>query len=399
MNRRDRLARIGTAPNDEQWTAIATRSPSPGAGWLLLVASTGIICKPGCAARIPGREQVRIVPDLETGLAAGARPCLRCHPDRPAGQALAPKTNSEAVSEAVSRLASAVEAGVEPPSDVDLAAALGVPERRLRDAFRTALGVTPREWTAARRAERLRVHLNGGGNGNGDGGILGAVFDAGYGSASNAYEAASATLGMAPGKYRSGGEGETIRWTLTAIPDGVALVAATERGLCAVRLANEPASPRASASLEAELRSEYPRATLKRDDSGLAGLAGIVADLAAGRPRPEASGLPLDVHATAFRKRVWEAMRAIPWGETRSYGQLAAAAGVPGAARAVGSACHDNPIPIVVPCHRVVGSDGSLHGYRYGLARKKQLLDAEKGSASRPAETRPLASRTAAARR
>jgi AraC family transcriptional regulator of adaptative response/methylated-DNA-[protein]-cysteine methyltransferase len=176
---------------------------------------------------------------------------------------------------------------------------------------------------------------------------------------------------MAPGRFRAGADGVSIRWTIAPIPDGVALVAATVRGLCAVRLGQ------AAETLAAELRREFPRAKLARDDASLADLAVLVSDLAVGRRRPDADTLPLDVHATAFRRRVWEALRRIPAGETRSYGQVAAAVGAPGAARAVGTACAQNPVPVVVPCHRVVGAHGSLGGYAYGLARKRQLLDAE----------------------
>jgi AraC family transcriptional regulator of adaptative response/methylated-DNA-[protein]-cysteine methyltransferase len=154
----------------------------------------------------------------------------------------------------------------------------------------------------------------------------------------------------------------------------MALVAATDRGLCAVRLGRE------QVALESELRAEFPRAAVTRDDKGMAEMAALVSDLAVGRPRPDVSDLPIDVHATAFRRRVWEALRRIPAGETRSYGQVAAAIGAPKAARAVGAACGANPVAIVVPCHRVLASDGSLHGYAYGLARKRQLLDAERGA-------------------
>jgi AraC family transcriptional regulator of adaptative response/methylated-DNA-[protein]-cysteine methyltransferase len=211
----------------------------------------------------------------------------------------------------------------------------------------------------------LRSRLAGGRD------VTSALYDAGYGSSSAAYEAASVELGMAPGQYRKGAAGESIRWTIAPIPEGVALVAATERGLCAVRLGDS------AATLAVELRAEFPLAALCRDDAALADVASIVSDLATGRRRPEAETLPLDVHATAFRRRVWEALRRIPAGETRSYGQIAKAVGAPGAARAVGSACAANPVAVVVPCHRVIGSDGSLHGYAYGLARKRRLLDAE----------------------
>ena len=240
-----------------------------------------------------------------------------------------------------------------------------MPERKLRELFRNSLGVTPRAWVSARRAEMLRSRLADGQ------GVTSALYDSGYGSSSAAYEAANGVLGMAPGRYRTGAAGESIRWTVAAIPEGVALVAATSRGLCSVRLGHE------TETLASDLRAEFPHAALARDDAALTDVASIVSDLANGRWRPEADTLPLDVHATAFRRRVWEALRRIPFGETRSYGEIAAEVGAPGAARAVGTACARNPIPVVVPCHRVVGSDGSLHGYAYGLARKRQLLDAE----------------------
>ena len=376
MNQQQRLSRIGSIPTDEQWAAISTRSRQPGATWLLLVTSTGIACLAGCPARTPGRDRVRIVASLADALAVGARPCLRCHPEREADRtaaaralspAFSPGIEPDPVGSTVARLTAAFADGDEVPGDRQLAAAVGLSERRLREVFRAQLGVAPRGWISARRAERLRAHLAGGAQ------VLGALFDAGYGSSSSAYEAAGGELGMAPGRYRLGGVGERIRWTTVPIPDGMALVAATDRGLCAVRLGREPVA------LESELRAEFPRAAVTRDDEGMAEMAALVSDLAIGRPRPDVSDLPIDVHATAFRRRVWEALRRIPVGETRSYGQVAAAIGAPNAARAVGAACGANPVAIVVPCHRVVASDGSLHGYAYGLARKRQLLAAERG--------------------
>jgi AraC family transcriptional regulator of adaptative response/methylated-DNA-[protein]-cysteine methyltransferase len=361
MSELKRLDAVGRPATDVEWAAIAGRRSAPL--FMFVVTSTGIICTPGCPARMPGRDRVRIVSGLDEGLAAGARPCLRCHPDRKPGAEPAPSTDP--VQSATARLTAALDGGDEVPTDRTLAGELRIPERRLRELFRQSLGVTPRAWVAARRAEMLRSRLAGGRD------VTSALYDAGYGSSSAAYEAANGELGMAPGHYRNGAPGESIRWTIAPIPEGVALVAATERGLCAVRLGD------AAAALASELRAEFPHAALSRDDAGLADVASIVSDLAAGRRRPEAETLPLDVHATAFRRRVWEALRRIPAGETRSYGQIAAAVGAPGAARAVGSACAANPVAVVVPCHRVVGSDGSLHGYAYGLARKRQLLDAE----------------------
>jgi AraC family transcriptional regulator of adaptative response/methylated-DNA-[protein]-cysteine methyltransferase len=362
MSTSKRFAMVGRPPTDTEWAAISARTSSDKP-FLFVVTSTGIICTPGCAARTPGRDRIRIVSDFDEGLAIGARACLRCRPDRMFAAKAVPL--GDPVEVAVGRIATSLAAGDEVPTDRELAGELQLPERRLRELFRESLGVTPRAWIAARRAELLRSRLAGGQD------VTPALYDAGYGSSSAAYEAANGELGMAPGRYRTGAAGESIRWTIAPIPEGVALVAATERGLCAVRLGLQ------QEALASELRTEFPHAALSRDDAALAGLASIVSDLAAGRRRPDADSLPLDVHTTAFRRRVWEALRRIPAGETRSYGQIAAAVGAPGAARAVGTACAVNPVAIVVPCHRVVGSDGSLHGYAYGLARKRQLLDAE----------------------
>jgi AraC family transcriptional regulator of adaptative response/methylated-DNA-[protein]-cysteine methyltransferase len=373
MSESKRLQTAGRAPTDTEWAAISSRRASPS--FLFVVTSTGIVCTPGCPARTPGRDRIRVVSGLDEGLAAGARPCLRCRPDRLFGSSAAPdptaRPETDPVQAAVGRLAAALEAGDDAPTDRELAAELRLPERRLRALFRRSLGVTPRAWLAARRAEMLRSRLAGGQA------VTAALYDAGYGSSSAAYEAANGELGMAPGRYRTGAAGESIRWTIAPIPEGVALVAATDRGLCAVRLGHD------ANSLAAELRAEFPHAALSRDDAALSEAASIVSDLAAGRRRREAETLPLDVHATAFRRRVWEELRRIPFGETRSYGQIAAAVGAPGAARAVGTACATNPVAVVVPCHRVVASDGSLGGYAYGLARKRQLLDAE-ASATEP---------------
>jgi AraC family transcriptional regulator of adaptative response/methylated-DNA-[protein]-cysteine methyltransferase len=377
-----RLVAVGRPATDAEWAAISSRRAARP--FLFVVTSTGIICTPGCPARTPGRDRTRVVDGLEAGYAVGARACLRCRPDRLFGStssstparagAVDGTSSADPVQAVVARLTAALADGDDIPTERELAGQLEMPERRLRELFRHSLGITPRAWLSARRAEMLRSRLAGGQ------GVTSALYDAGYGSSSAAYEAANGVLGMAPGRYRTGAAGESIRWTVAPIPEGVALVAATARGLCSVRLGHE------TESLASDLRAEFPHAALARDDAALSGVASIVSDLANGRRRPEADTLPLDVHATAFRRRVWEALRRIPFGETRSYGEIAAAVGAPGAARAVGTACAQNPIPVVVPCHRVVGSDGSLHGYAYGLARKRQLLDAEaSGAAADPA--------------
>lgn len=358
---------MGRVATDAEWAAISGRRAARP--FLFLVTSTGILCTPGCPARNPGRDRVRVVAGPEEALAAGARACLRCRPDRlfgfeTKGPAAGAATGGP-VEIAAACIAAALDSGDDLPTDRELAGPLGITERRLREMFRETLGVTPRAWAVARRAELLRSRLAGGQP------VLPALYDAGYGSASAAYEAANGELGMAPGRYRTGAAGESIRWTIAPIPEGVALVAATERGLCSILMGHE------TEALASELRAEFPQAAVARDDAALTYEASIVSDLAVGRRRPEADALPLDVHATAFRRQVWEALRRIPAGETRSYGEIAAAVGAPKAARAVGTACATNPIPIVVPCHRVVGAHGSLGGYAGGLARKRQLLDAE----------------------
>ena len=388
MRESKRMSTLGRPATDAEWEAIRSRHGS-ARPFIFLVASTGIVCTPGCPARTPGRDRVRVITRMEECLAAGARACLRCRPDRlfgspsapeagqvpategiPAGRLLPGEQTSspDPVQTIVERLSAALMAGDDIPSERELAGELHLPERRLREQFRRSLGVTPRAWLSARRAEMLRSRLAEGQV------VTAALYDAGYGSSSAAYEAANGALGMAPGRYRTGAAGESIRWTVAPIPEGVALVAATDRGLCSIRLGHEVEA------MASDLRAEFPRASLERDDAALSHVASIVSDLGAGRRRPEADSLPLDVHATAFRRRVWEALRRIPFGETRSYGEIAAEVGAPGAARAVGTACARNPVPVVVPCHRVVGSDGSLHGYAYGLARKRQLLDAEAGA-------------------
>ena len=365
MNATARFELIGRPPTDGEWAAISTRRSN--AQFMFLVSSTGIACTPGCPARTPGRERVRVIGSLADGIAAGARACLRCRPDRTfgsVGRSTATVTG-DPVRHATERLGSAIEHGDEPPTDRVLAVELSIPERRLREHFLAELGVTPRGWIAERRSERLRARLARGSD------VTSAVYDSGFGSSSAAYEAANGGLGMTPGTYRAGAAGESIAWTVAPIPGGVALVAATSRGLCSVLLGTSPDD------LAAELRGEFPLATLRRDDAAMAPMAALVSDLALGRPRPDAATLPLDVHATAFRRRVWEALRRIPAGETRSYGQIAEAVGAPRAARAVGTACATNPVPIVVPCHRVVASNGGLGGYSGGLDRKRQLLAAE----------------------
>ena len=233
----------------------------------------------------------------------------------------------------------------------------------LQRTFKQLMGITPRQYADAVRLGHFRAQLKKGAD------VTAAVYDAGYGSSSRAYEGAGARLGMTPGAYRRGGRGMRIAYTIVASPLGRLLVAATERGISAVCLGD------GDAPLEVALREEYPAAELRRDDMGLK--AWVAAILQRMEGREPAAALPLDLRATAFQRRVWEELQAIPRGQTRSYGEVARRIGQPTAARAVARACATNPVAVVIPCHRVVGGGGSLTGYRWGVERKQRLLERE----------------------
>ena len=245
----------------------------------------------------------------------------------------------------------------------DLADALGTRPEPLRRAFVRRLGVTPRQYADTLRRERLRDELRSGTD------VSGALYAAGYGSSSRLYESAHTHLGMTPASYRSGGEGAAIAWTTTSTDLGELLVAATERGLCFILLGDS------ETELEADLRAEFPRAQLERDDGALTFIVGAVLQRIAGDRAP--ADIPLDITGTAFQRRVWEALRHIPYGEVRTYGEIAELIGSPNAVRAVGTACGSNPVAIVVPCHRVVPKSGGVGNYGFGPARKRVLLARE----------------------
>ena len=250
----------------------------------------------------------------------------------------------------------------------ELARAVGISASHLQRKFSEHYGLSPAEYLAQRKLGTLKSALR-----NGDD-VSAALYDAGYGSPSRVYEAGAARLGMTPARYRAGGEGETIHWSLVDTALGRALVAATQRGVCMVELGRD------EASLETSLRSEFPRARLQRVDAGRDEFLGPRVRAVAARLAGERSDVTVDLIGTAFQKKVWDALMRIPVGETRSYAQLAAQLGQPDAARAVASACARNKVAIVVPCHRVIRGDGSPGGYRWGLPLKQQLLDRERAA-------------------
>jgi AraC family transcriptional regulator of adaptative response/methylated-DNA-[protein]-cysteine methyltransferase len=331
------------------WQAVLERDRRFDGKFVFAVRSTGIYCRPSCPARRPRENNVRFYDDPATAEQEGFRACRRC---TPRGDAPAP---------ALARRARKILDASESITLASLASRLGVSPHHLQRVFKREVGASPKEYLAARRNERLRHELKEGRS------VTDAIYESGFSSSSRAYE--QPHLGMSPGRYRAGGEGVEILYTIAQTSLGPALVAATERGLCAVSLGEQA---------ERELRAEFPKATLTRADDDDA-LAALVRDVVARIDGESPAGeLPLDLRATSFQLRVWNALRKIPRGETRSYSEIAAAIGAPTAGRAVAGACAHNRIAVVIPCHRVVRADGTPGGYRWGVARKKKLLASER---------------------
>ena len=339
------------------WKAVVARDAASDGRFVFAVSTTGVYCRPSCAARRPRRENVSFFASPGEAEAAGFRACLRCRPS-----SAEPPAAVRAVQRAVAFLETNADAPV--PLAV-LSRAAGLSPFHLSRVFKKLVGVTPKRYADARRADRLKALLRDGS------GVASASFDAGYGSSSRAYAHASRHLGMTPARYRRGGEGLHIRFTTVPTPLGRLLVAATERGVCAVTLGDS------ERSLEAGLRREYPQALLEEAPGELATWSALIAGSLA--ESVDLSAIPLDLRATKFQRRVWEALRAIPRGETRSYAEVAASIGRPTAVRAVANACAHNPAALVVPCHRIVRTDGGLGGWRWGVTRKRELLEREGG--------------------
>ncbi|MCB2099885.1 MAG: bifunctional DNA-binding transcriptional regulator/O6-methylguanine-DNA methyltransferase Ada [Rhodobacterales bacterium] len=343
--------------DDIRWRAVQSRDGARDGEFVYAVASTGIYCRPSCPSRRPGRGQVTFFPVPEAAEAAGYRACRRCKPrDVPVDSAV------EAVRAACRAIAETdAEDGL--PTLAHLGSLVGLSPTHLQRTFRRVMGISPRDYAAALRTQRFRAGVRDGET------VTQALYGAGYGSSSRLYESAARDLGMTPASYARGGRGAEITFAIVESPFGRILVAGTAVGICMVSLGDD------DARLEAELRGDYPEARIHRDDGAMAHwVAGVLASLDG-----PCETLPFDLRATAFQIRVWRELAAIPRGETRTYAQIAAALGQPKAARAVGRACATNPVSIVVPCHRAVGSDGKLHGYRWGLPIKRALLDHEGG--------------------
>jgi AraC family transcriptional regulator of adaptative response/methylated-DNA-[protein]-cysteine methyltransferase len=350
--------RAPNAPNDPRWEAVLARDGSHDGEFFFAVSTTGVYCRPSCPARRPRRENVRFFVRPDDAEQAGYRACLRCRPRAFSG-------NEQA--DSVKAICRFIE------QHLDEAVTLGRLGKEFRQSpfhlqrrFKAVLGITPREYADSCRLRSLKRNLQAGDS------VTRAMYDAGYGSSSRLYERTASQLGMTPDKYRRGAIAATIRYTCADSPLGRMLIAATERGICAIQFA------RTDSELIEGLKHEFPFATRKADDAGLQ--AWVLALLGQMSGKELDSALPLDIRATAFRRRVWTYLQSIPFGATRSYQQVAKAIGQPTATRAVARACATNPVAVAIPCHRVVREDGSTGGYRWGIERKKALLRLEQHS-------------------
>jgi AraC family transcriptional regulator of adaptative response/methylated-DNA-[protein]-cysteine methyltransferase len=342
--------------SDLRWNAVVRRDSARDGEFVFAVSTTGVYCRPSCPARRPRRQNVQFFSAPEQAEQAGYRACLRCRP----------KSASGGQSDGVKAICRYIEQHLDEPLTL---ARLGKEFRQspfhLQRRFKAALGITPRAYADACRLRALKRSLQAGDS------VTRAMYDAGYGSSSRLYERTASQLGMTPDKYRRGAIAAAIRYTCADSPLGRMMIAATERGICAIQFA------RSDGELFEGLKREFPFAARKRDDGELASWVEALVHHMRGRSRDHDASLPLDIRATAFQRRVWTYLQSIPFGATRSYSQVAEAIGRPRAARAVARACATNPVAVAIPCHRVVREDGSMGGYRWGIERKKALLEIE----------------------
>jgi AraC family transcriptional regulator, regulatory protein of adaptative response / methylated-DNA-[protein]-cysteine methyltransferase len=343
------------------WQQVLERDTRADGQFFYAVKSTKIYCKPSCPSRRPTRKNVTFFPTADAAQEAGYRACLRCEPDRVSDKPDPQAAVIERVSEYLKEHAD------ERTKLTDLAKATGVGRLTILRGFKRVLGVSPGEFAKEARLTKFKEKVR-----EPKTRVTDAIYEAGFGSSSRLYEKSAVSLGMTPRVMREGGAGLVIRYCVADSPLGKMLVATTDFGICAILFGRD------AKELEAELRVRFAKAQLTpaRGNTGWLSEA-ITFVISQLTETPTAAKFPLDVRATAFQQRVWKALQAIPRGQTRTYAELARELGKPTAARAVGTACGANPVAIVVPCHRVVGADGSLTGYRWGLERKRKLLAAE----------------------
>lgn len=344
--------------HDPRWALVRARDPDADGRFVYSVATTGVYCRPTCAARPARPENVDFYATCAEAERAGYRACLRCRPSEP------PAAERRAAE--VAKLCRFIDESEETPSLETLARHAGLSVFYTQRVFKAVTGLTPKAYAAAKKAARARGALEG------QASITAAVYDAGYGSSARFYETASRRLGMSPKAYRAGGKEARISFAIGACSLGAILVAATTKGVCSILLGDDPEA------LVHDLERRFPAAELVGGDADFEKTVALVVGLVE-HPRRGAR-LPLDIRGTAFQERVWRALTAIPAGSTMTYAEVAKAIGEPKAVRAVAQACASNPIAIAVPCHRVVRSDGALAGYRWGIERKRSLLARETAS-------------------
>ncbi len=338
-----------------RWHALVGREKPVREDFVYGVTTTGVYCLPGCPSRLPNQGNVRFFDTPEQAEKAGFRPCKRCKPDSPGKRD--PRINL------VVEACRTIDEAECPPSLKELADTAGLSPSYFHRLFKTTGGITPRQYAREKLMSRMRDRLSEGAA------VTEALYNAGFSSSSRFYEKATEALGMRASRYRKGGEGMPIRFATTMSYLGWVLVAATGKGVCAIDFGDDPEA------LRDRLLARFPRAELQENDPGFAKLVtGVITLLESPRNGPD---LPLDIQGTAFQRRVWTALRDIPAGSTATYTEIAARIGNPKAVRAVANACASNTIAVAVPCHRVLRSDGKLAGYRWGLERKRMLLEKE----------------------
>ena len=343
--------------DEERWAAVQQRAREADGIFYYSVRSTGVYCQPSCPSRGAKRANVAFPATRAEAETAGFRPCLRCKPDQ--------LPLAERQAQAVARACRLIDEAAEEPDLDTLAQACGMSRFHFHRVFKAHTGITPKAYAAARRAERLKRGLAQAPS------VTAAAYDAGFNSSGRFYAASASVLGMTPLRYRSGGGGEAIRFAVAACSLGALLVAATDKGICSILLGDDPDA------LVRDLQDRFPKAELIGAEPEFEATVGqVVAFVEAPRIGLD---LPLDVRGTAFQQRVWQALRSIPAGRTVAYAALAAQLGMPQGARAVAGACAANPVAVAIPCHRVVRNDGAISGYRWGVERKKVLLEREAG--------------------
>ncbi len=359
MNTLTKKAQLAASTvNDPRWASVVARNAEADGSFYYSVRTTGVYCRPSCAARLARLENVHFYATREEAEKAGFRPCKRCKPDQPSLVAQ--------YAAKVTQACRIIEASETAPVLEDLAKRVGVSPYHFHRVFRQVTGLTPRQYAAAQREKRVRNELGYGGTG---GTVTDAIFDAGYNSSSRFYEKSNKVLGMTPTRYRAGGANVEIRFAIGECSLGSILVAQSDRGICAILLGDN------SGKLARDLQDSFPHANLIGGDDDFEQL---VAKVVGFIEAPDIGlDLSLDIRGTAFQQRVWQALREIPVGETASYIDIAKRIELPKAVRAVARACATNTLAVAIPCHRVVRNDGALSGYRWGVERKRTLLQKE----------------------